>query len=225
MKTRLVIFDLDGTLLNTVRDLGHATNHALRQCGFPERPIDDYYQLCGRGIRNMFIHAVPQGCDTEENIGKITQYFLSYYDAHMCDETRPYPGISELLDNLAAEGISVALASNKYQEGAEKLMSHFFADIPFVKILGQREGQPLKPDPAIVSQIMEQVPDISKAEVMYVGDSNVDMQTGRNAGVCTVGVSWGFRSVEELQAEGPWRIANDADDLKNFIFEEKMTNL
>lgn len=109
--------------------------------------------------------------------------------------------------------------SNKYQEGAEKLIRHFFGDIKFLKILGQREGQPIKPDPAIVHQIMAERPDIKIDEVMYVGDSDVDMQTGANAAVRTVGVTWGFRSREELEAGKPWKIADNAEELAGFILQ------
>lgn len=215
--TKLVIFDLDGTLLNTVEDLGHATNFALTRCGFPERPINDYYTLCGRGIYNLFRGAVPEGTDSEDTIGKMAEHFLAYYDAHMCDCTVPYPGIRKMLHDICAAGVTPALASNKYQEGAEKLIRHFFGDISFLKILGQREGQPIKPDPAIVHQIMAEMPDISIDEVMYVGDSDVDMKTGANAQVRTVGVTWGFRSREELEAGKPWKIADTAEELEEFI--------
>ena len=200
--TKLVIFDLDGTLLDTVKDLGHATNFALRGCGFPERPINDYYKLCGRGIYNLFRGAVPEGKATEDTVKRMAELFLGYYDAHMCDDTLPYPGIIDMLHKITGAGVIPALASNKYQEGAEKLIRHFFGDVKFLKILGQREGQPIKID-----------------EVMYVGDSDVDMQTGANAAVRTVGVTWGFRSREELEAGKPWKIADNAEELASFILQ------
>ena len=217
--TKLAIFDLDGTLLDTVGDLGQATNFALGQCGFPSRPTNDYYTLCGRGIYNLFRGAVPAGQDTEENIKKMAGHFLAYYDKHMCDKTLPYPGIPEMLKKITAAGVTPALASNKYQAGAEKLISHYFGDIHFLKILGQREGQPIKPDPDIVHQIMAEMPGIQLDEVIYIGDSDVDMQTGANAKVKTVGVTWGFRSREELEAGHPWRIATTAEELASFILE------
>ena len=215
--TRLVIFDLDGTLLDTVEDLGHATNHALSMCGFPERPVNDYYTLCGRGIYNMFRGAVPAGQDTEENICRMKEHFLAWYDAHMCDCTVPYPGITDMLHRISVAGVVPALASNKYQDGAEKLIRHFFGDIPFLKILGQRDGQPIKPDPAIVHQIMAEMPGVRLDEVMYVGDSDVDMKTGANACVRTVGVTWGFRSRQELESGHPWRIVDTASQLADLI--------
>lgn len=215
--TKLAIFDLDGTLLNTVEDLGKATNYALAQCGFPVHRIDEYYQMVGRGIYNLFRAAVPSEYASEENVQKMASYFLPYYDAHKCDFTKPYDGIMEMLKTITGKGVCLAVASNKYQDGAEKLVHHFFGDYEFVKILGQRDGQPIKPDPAIVDQILAEVPYISKSETVYVGDSNVDMQTGANAQVRTIGVSWGFRSREELAAYNPSAIVDTTAELAEVI--------
>lgn len=215
--TKLAIFDLDGTLLNTVEDLGNATNYALAQCGFPVHRIDEYYQMVGRGIYNLFRAAVPSEYASEENVQKMASYFLPYYDAHKCDFTKPYDGIMEMLKTITGKGVCLAVASNKYQDGAEKLVHHFFGDYEFVKILGQRDGQPIKPDPAIVDQILAEVPYISKSETVYVGDSNVDMQTGANAQVRTIGVSWGFRSREELAAYNPSAIVDTTAELAEVI--------
>lgn len=216
-KTKLVIFDLDGTLLDTVEDLGNATNHALRTLGYPEHPIEAYKIYCGRGIYNLFRSALPKEESTEENTARMAGLFLPWYDAHKCDRTAPYHGIMEMLDELAAEGMRFGLASNKYQDGAEKLVKHFFGKYDFVKVLGQREGQPIKPDPAIVEQILACTEGIGKDEVVYCGDSDVDMKTGINAGVRTAGVTWGFRSREELQAYSPWKIADTPAELAEAI--------
>lgn len=215
--TKLAIFDLDGTLLNTVEDLGNATNYALTQCGFPIHPTDAYYQMVGRGIYNLFRAAVPSEYATEENVQKMASYFLPYYDAHKCDFTRPYDGILQMLDTITGKGVRLAVASNKYQDGAEKLVHHFFGEYDFVRILGQREGQPIKPDPAIVDQILAEAPSITKSETVYVGDSNVDMQTGANAEVRTIGVTWGFRSREELAAYSPSAIVDTPEELSRVI--------
>lgn len=218
--TKLAIFDLDGTLLNTVEDLGNATNYALTQCGFPIHPTDAYYQMVGRGIYNLFRAAVPSEYATEDNVQKMASYFLPYYDAHKCDFTRPYDGILQMLDTITGKGVRLAVASNKYQDGAEKLVSHFFGEYDFVKILGQREGQPIKPDPAIVDQILAEAPSITKSETVYVGDSNVDMQTGANAEVRTIGVTWGFRSREELASYNPSAIVDSAEALAGEILKQ-----
>ena len=275
--TKLVIFDLDGTLLDTVEDLGNATNYALRMCGFPERPLKDYYQLVGRGIYNLFRSAmqapdsgkvtlpdrgnetasvegnVPASVEVsasapvpdEEMVSRMASYFLPYYGEHMCDFTKPYKGIPEMLASLVAAGIQVALASNKYQEGAEKLIRRFFPEIPFMKVLGQREGQPIKPDPQVVFQIMATEPEVgpqslpsdrrpfdivvgphsqpsdrqpfAPEDVAYVGDSNVDMQTGLNAGVRTIGVTWGFRDRAELEAFHPFAVVDTVQELQDLL--------
>lgn len=218
--TKLAIFDLDGTLLNTVEDLGNATNHALTECGFPTHPIEAYYQMVGRGIYNLFRAAIPSEYATEDNVQRMASYFIPYYDTHKCDCTRPYDGIPEMLKTITDRGVRLAVASNKYQDGAEKLVSHFFGEYDFVKILGQRDGQPIKPDPAIVDQILAEVPSITKSETVYVGDSNVDMQTGANAEVRTIGVTWGFRSREELASYNPSAIVDSAEALAGEILKQ-----
>ena len=215
--TKLAIFDLDGTLLDTVEDLGNATNHALTRCGFPTHPIDAYYQMVGRGIYNLFRAAVPSEYSDEATVQKMASYFIPYYDAHKCDCTRPYDGVMEMLDTITGRGVLLAVASNKYQDGAEKLVHHFFGAYDFVKILGQREGQPIKPDPAIVGQILESAPSVGKDETVYVGDSNVDMMTGANAKVRTIGVSWGFRGRDELASYSPYAIVDTPAELSRII--------
>ena len=215
--TKLAIFALGGTLLNTVEDLGNATNYALEQCGFPIHPKDEYYQMVGRGIYNLFRAAIPSEYATEDNVQRMASYFIPYYDTHKCDCTRPYDGIPGMLKTITAAGVRLAVASNKYQDGAEKLVHHFFGEYDFVRILGQREGQPIKPDPAIVDQVLAEVPSVTKSETVYVGDSNVDMQTGLNAGVRTVGVSWGFRTREELAAYSPSAIVDTPEELSRVI--------
>ena len=216
---KLAIFDLDGTLLDTAADLGDSCNYALRQCGFPEHRLDEYYQMVGRGIYNLFRAAMPAEKVTEDNVQRMAGYFLPYYDAHKCDLTRPYEGIPEMFKKLSEAGLRFAVASNKYQDGAEKLVSHFFGKYSFVRVLGQRDGQPIKPDPEIVNQILESAPGVSRDETVYVGDSNVDMQTGLNAGVRTIGVTWGFRTRGELAAYSPFALADSPAELTDLILK------
>ena len=214
---KLVIFDLDGTLLDTIEDLGNATNYALRSLGFPERTRDEYYRLVGRGITNLFKGAVPAGCDDPETIAAMRERFLGHYGIHLCDCTHPYPGIPELLDRIASRGVKLAVASNKYQEGAETVVRHFFGRYAWSAVLGQQEGFPLKPDPGIVALCRQAAGDVPKEDVLYVGDSNVDMQTGLNAGVDTVGVTWGFRTREELEAFRPLAVVDAPEELEKLI--------
>lgn len=215
--TKLVIFDLDGTLINTIEDLGTACNHALEMCGCPVRQMKEYNMLVGRGIYNLFRGALPEGMKTDVMTEKMKEYFIPYYDAHKCDKTVPYEGIISLLERLSGKGIRMAIASNKYQDGTEKLVRHFFGKFDFVKILGQRDGMPIKPDPEIVLEAMEAAGITDNAEVIYAGDSDVDMQTGLNAGVRTIGVTWGFRTEEELMAYSPWHLARTPEELGDLI--------
>lgn len=216
--TKLIIFDLDGTLIDTRIDIANACNYALKQCGYPPREVDEYNMLVGRGIYNLFRSALPQGKADEETVAAMASHFVPYYNEHKCDFTRPYEGIMETIELLSRKGIRFAVASNKYQEGTEELVRKFFGKYDFVKILGQRDGMPIKPDPLIVSEAMEGIPEISKDEVVYCGDSDVDMQTGINAGVKTIGVTWGFRTREELEAYSPWALIDKPQDIIDIIY-------
>jgi len=216
MPKRLAIFDLDGTLLNTIADLATATNQALEACGFPTHPIEAYPFFVGNGINKLFERALPAEARTEENVLRIRAHFLPYYDEHNADLSRPYPGIPQLLENLQAAGIQMAVASNKYHRATEKLIRHYFPTIRFAAILGQREGVPIKPHPQIVEDILALVP-VSKEEVIYIGDSGVDMQTALNAGVESIGVTWGFRPREELLQYSPTHLADTAKEIENII--------
>lgn len=215
--TRLIIFDLDGTLLDTREDIANACNHALRMCGCPERRLEEYNMLVGRGIYNLFRGALPEDKRSEDMVMKMKSHFVPYYNAHIDDCTRPYPGIVVMLDKLASRGISFAVASNKYQEGTESLVSKYFGKYDFVRILGQRDGKPIKPDPEIVYEAMAGIPGITPEQTVYCGDSDVDMQTGMNAGVRTVGVTWGFRTREELSAYDPWLLVEKAEEITDAL--------
>ena len=213
---KLVIFDLDGTLLNTIADLAASTNHALAANGYPTHPTEEYRFFVGNGINKLFERALPEGEKTEANVLKIRQRFIPYYDVHCVDLTKPYPGIPELLKTLQQRSVRIAVASNKYQRATGKLIPYFFPDIHFTAILGQREGVPRKPDPQIVHEIMRMA-NVSTDEVLYVGDSNVDMQTANNARVDSVGVTWGFRPRAELEQGSPFAIIDKAEELLSFL--------
>ena len=189
---KLVIFDLDGTLLNTIADLANSTNYALKVLGYPIHEPDKYNFMVGNGINKLFERALPNGEKTEENVLRVRQEFVPYYDQHNADKSRPYPGVTELLETLQTAGMQLAVASNKYQAATEKLIAHYFPNIKFTAVFGQREGIPVKPDPIIVKEIL-QIAKVQEEETLYVGDSGVDMQTAINAGVTSCGVTWGFR--------------------------------
>lgn len=213
---KLVIFDLDGTLLNTIADLATATNQALQHYGYPTHEVEAYRFFVGNGINKLFERALPETERTEENILKIRSQFVPYYDTHNADLSRPYPGIPELLRTLQQKGIKIAVASNKYQAATRKLIAHYFPEINFVEILGQREGIPAKPDPSIVNEIKTKA-GVDEKEILYAGDSNVDMQTAHNAGVTAVGVAWGFRPRTELEALHPAYIIEKAEELLSLL--------
>ena len=216
---KLVIFDLDGTLLNTIADLAQSTNHALHALGFPTHDASAYPRMVGNGINKLFERALPEGEKTPENVLRVRAEFIPYYNIHNADMSRPYPGIPELLEQLQAKGVKLAVASNKYQEATTKLIAHYFPGIRFAAVLGQSEGVPVKPDPAIVHDILKQA-SISSKDVLYVGDSGVDMQTARNAGVEACGVTWGFRPRTELEEVGPAHIVDKAEEILTLVANE-----
>lgn len=215
-QTKLIIFDLDGTLLNTISDLAYSTNYALEKNGFPRHPVESYNYFVGNGINKLFERALPDGKRTEENIIKIRKTFLPYYDAHNTEYTEPYNGIPELLNTLQAKGIKMAVASNKYQQATEKLISSYFPDIKFIAVFGQREGIPVKPDPAVVHEIVS-IAAIPATDTLYVGDSGVDMQTASNSNVTSIGVTWGFRPRSELETSGAVHIADTTNQILRII--------
>ena len=213
---KLVIFDLDGTLLDTIADLAESTNHALKQLGYPTHNVETIRTFVGNGINKLLERALPSHEQTEENVIRMRSHFVPYYDVHNADLSNPYPGIVSLLEDLQAKGIQIAVASNKYQEATVKLVKQYFPNIDFIEILGQREGINVKPDPTIVFDILQKA-DVSKEDILYVGDSGVDMQTAINAGVDAVGVTWGFRPRAELESFQPMGLIDKAEELLGFI--------
>ncbi len=194
---RLVIFDLDGTLLYTIEDLGHAANYALEKNGFATHTLASYPFFVGNGVRRLITRVLPEEHRDDSTIDRLLKDFRAFYDEHCCDCTKPYPGIPELLRDLRDQNVQVAVASNKYDAAVQKIIHHYFGDIDFVAIEGQKEGVNVKPDPSVVFSILSQAR-VPKREVLYVGDSGVDMETARRACVDSVGVTWGFRPEKEL---------------------------
>ena len=209
--TKLAIFDLDGTLIDTIEDLGTAVNHALGLRGLPQHSIAQYRDMVGHGIRQLLINALgPAAGDplTDEVLADFVDYYVAHIDVH----TRPYPGMQQLLADLQKKGIRLSVASNKFQQGTEKLVREFFPDIHFVAVLGNSPELPLKPDAAVVQLIMEKA-GVSREETVFVGDSATDMKTAANGGVRSIGVSWGFRPRTDLQESGAMDIADSAEEL------------
>ncbi|MBR5822825.1 MAG: HAD family hydrolase [Paludibacteraceae bacterium] len=214
---KLVIFDLDGTLLNTYEDIAAATNYALSQYGYPTHSTPVIKSFVGNGINKLFERALPEDEKTEENILKIRAAFIPYYNVHGADFTMPFEGIVELLYTLQRLGLKLAVASNKYEQATKALVETYFPEIEWCAVFGQRESVPTKPDPTIVEEILEKAGISNKEEVLYVGDSGVDMQTAINAGVEGVGVTWGCRSREELESFSPRAVVNTCEEILQIV--------
>ena len=199
MKYRLVIFDLDGTLLDTLDDLSAAVNHAMQQRGFPLHTRDEYMRMVGHGVRNLIMQALPAELrDDTSTVDAVLTDFTDYYFAHIDGYTQPYPGIPELITMLHNHGILLAIASNKFQAGTEYLIKEFFPGIPFVAVLGNRPGFPLKPDPEIVGEVLRKA-GVTKEEAVMVGDSDTDMETAANGGIMGIAVGWGYRDMRGIE--------------------------
>ena len=201
----IIIFDLDGTLINTISDLGQACNHALASCGFPTHKIEDYPRLVGNGVNKLIERALPQEHRNEETVLRLREYFVPYYDEHNCDFTRPYDGIEELLKTLKEQGHFLAVASNKYQAATEKIVAQLFPGI-FDVVLGERVGIERKPNPQIVYDILSTLNlQHSTLNCLYIGDSLVDAETARAAAsqLSLVLCTWGFGTREQMESAKP----------------------
>ena len=169
-------------------------------------------------IDNLFRGALPEGNRSDDDVFRMRESFLKYYNAHNCDLTKPYDGITDMLRTLSSKGVALAVASNKYQFGTETLINRYFPDIHFTHILGQREGRNVKPDPQIIYDAMD---GFNKESTFYCGDSDVDMMTGNNAGVKTIGVTWGFRKREELKRHNPWLLVDSPSEIVSAVMDSK----
>ncbi len=232
---KLLIFDLDGTLLNTLADLTVAVNYALEQCGYPTHTTDEIRSFVGNGIGKLLERALPVGAigsaapsvgvtssaapsvekPLQSPLASLREKFLAYYNEHNADLSTPYPGVAEMLQRLQDRGVLLAVASNKYQQATEKLVAHYFPEIHFSRVCGQRDGFPIKPDPMVVTDILDSL-NLSNADALYVGDSGVDMQTAINGNLDAVAVSWGFRPREELDTYHPLAIIDTAEELDSY---------
>ena len=198
---KAVIFDLDGTLLDTLEDLANACNYALEVCGFKIHNVNDYKRFVGSGRYKLIERIVPaEYKNSEEVINKVLGLFDEYYGKHMMDMTKPYPGIVNMLEELKKNNIKLAVVSNKPHEFAESVVKKYFGET-FDIAYGQRPNHPVKPDPKTVYEVIEYL-GVNKDECIYVGDSDVDVNTAKNANVKVVGVSWGFRGTGELKEAG-----------------------
>ena len=212
MPFQAILFDLDGTLLDTLADIAHAANEALDREGFPAHPEADYLRFIGEGVPMLFRRALPPDSSDDTRVGRCIVRFQETYGEFWNVRTKPYAGISELLDALAARGLALAVLSNKPDDFTRLYGEAYLSPWPFRAIVGQREGVPRKPDPASALQIAHRL-GVDPASCLFVGDSVVDIQTARNAGMVPVGVSWGFQPVDALRAAGARAILDRPSDL------------
>lgn len=199
MKYNTVIFDLDGTLLNTLEDLGDSVNYALKSFGYPKRTYEEIRSFIGNGIKDLIFKAVPNEADEETSL-KCLQIFKDHYKTNMQNKTAPYDGIIELLEILNSKGFKLGIVSNKYDFGVKNLNKYYFKDLIPVAI-GECEGVRKKPAPDTVLKAMKEL-NSQKENTLYVGDSGSDMITAQNASVKSVGVTWGFRDKKSLKESG-----------------------
>ncbi len=216
---QLAIFDLDGTLLNTIQDLANAYNHALDAYGFPGHSVDDYKKMVGHGVVKLLLSCLPEGHRDQDTMLRVQGVFQQHYNLHANDNTRPYPGVPQLLSALQKQGTKVAVLSNKphpFTASMVQLQLPGLVDLA----LGARNHVALKPDPAAVLEILEHF-EVEKQSCVYIGDSDTDIQTGRNAGVETIGVSWGYRTKQTLIDSGASVIVDKIDELSKILVDKQ----
>ncbi len=213
-KNKIVIFDLDGTLLDTLCDLGDSVNRMLVNFGFPTHSYEDIKNMVGNGAARLALNAIPDG-EKNERAEECVAYLLSNYDDGANQKTRPYEGIPEVIETLKANGILVAVVTNKLDRVAKALCEQFFEG-QFDLVLGDREGMRRKPYPDSVFYVMEQ---LECERAVYVGDADTDIMVAKNANIPSVSVTWGFRDREFLNAHGAEVIVDDADSLLLEIFK------
>ncbi|MCR5276077.1 MAG: HAD-IA family hydrolase [Bacteroidales bacterium] len=205
---------MDGTLLDTIGDLAAAVNHALALRNLPQHDIAAYRRMVGHGVRNLVTQALPEERQGDEAfIDACLADFRAFYSAHIADRTLPYPGMQELLRDLQARGVRLAVASNKFQAGTETLVRGLFPDIRFAAVLGDREGHPLKPDPEIVGEVLRAC-GCRRVEAVMVGDSPTDMKTAVNGGIDGIAVNWGYR---QMAGETGFPVAGTSEALRELL--------
>lgn len=217
MRYDLIIFDMDGTILDTLEDLKESVNYALRHAGYPERTLDEVRGFVGNGIRNLIIRSVPCGT-AEQQIEDVHGYFTEHYTVHCSDHTKPYRGIPELLVNLRRAGCKTAVVSNKADYAVQALCRQYFENQFDMAAGEQMPHYQKKPAPDLVNLIREKL-DVSCSRAVYIGDSDVDIETAHNAQMDCITVDWGFRDRDFLISHGAEVIVSDAEELERILLD------
>ncbi len=213
---RAVLFDLDGTLVNTLGDLAAATNHALTLGGYPTHPTESFKQFAGNGNRKMMERALPENARTDKIIDKTKDEFFKYYESHPADLSFPYDGIVELINALKANNIYVCVVTNKAERATRVVLPAVFGDFRFDSVVGGSDKLPLKPQPHMAYVAMNEI-GVNADECLFVGDSYTDMLTANNGGNIAVGVLWGFRDRKELEESGAQYVIEAPDQILDII--------
>ena len=214
MNYQLAIFDLDGTLLDTLEDLTDSTNYIMQQFGYPERTLAEVRSFVGNGIRKLLERSAPKGT-TGEEIDRMFEQFKEYYGAHCAEKTKPYDGMMELLEKLKKQGVKLAVVSNKADYAVKALCEQYFPGY-FDEAVGERTGIARKPAPDTVNEVLKNL-QIDKSKAVYIGDSEVDVQTARNADMDCIAVDWGFRDTGVLKEAGADIIVSTPEKLFNYL--------
>lgn len=214
MRYKLAIFDLDGTILNTLEDLADSLNYALEESGYPKRTIDEVRQFVGNGIRKLMERGVPKGT-SKEAVDQVHERFTGHYKVHCADKTRPYDGIMEMLQDLRRAGCQTAVVSNKADYGVQELCGQYFKGM-FDVAVGERPGILKKPAPDSVNEVLRLL-DTDRQDAVYIGDSEVDIETAANAGMDHIIVDWGFRDEEFLKARGAKRMVSNPGEIEKIV--------
>lgn len=212
---KVAIFDLDGTLLNALGDIEEACNYALIKNNLPVVETEKYKALLGRGRKKLIESLIPAEKNNEETVIRVLSYFNSYYGTHMMDKTLPYDGIIKLLDELTKNNIITAIVSNKPHEFTKVIVKHYFGDKIKV-VFGQRKGFDIKPNPDTVLEVIK-ILNLEKNDCVYIGDTEIDIITAKNASIKSIGVLWGYRSLDVLESAGADYIVSTTDELKKVI--------
>jgi phosphoglycolate phosphatase len=216
MNFKAVIFDLDGTLLDTLEDIADAANHVLLQRGFPTHDMDAYRHFVGDGVNILFARVLPEEKQNEELVAQCVAAFREAYGHHWNVKTKPYDRVPEMLDGLVARGFKMAVLSNKPDDFAKKCVSELLSKWQFKVVYGAQDGIPRKPNPGMALRIAKLVV-VEPDHILYLGDTAIDMETAVAAGMFPVGALWGFRTAEELRNSGAEKVISLPQDLLHLV--------